>query len=511
MLTASRIYLTNIFLCISLSILVIPKINAEPWIDTSNLFLKAKIQLLADQGYIKTPVTTYPLMWADIARDLKGIDHSSLNESNKIAVNYIKHQLKLAQKSITKLEVNLSLKKQRFTSFGDTFRTKNNITLHKAFITDSFAMKIASSYSNSPIEGESHTSFDGSYIATYLGNWVLSAGKQDRWWGQGWDSNLSLTNNARPIPAIALSRKSAIPFTIPFTEIEIPWTVTSFMGIMDDNRVIKDTLLWGFRLNFKPLDNLEIGITRLAQWGGKDRSQNGSTFWNLLIGNDNCGAGGLDCSVDRSQEPGNQQAGYDLRYSLNSYGIPISLYGQYFAEDGDNSDSFSFLTEPKYQVGLDSHFSFLSKPSRLFIEYSDTYADCRDIDGVEIGDCFYEHHTYATGMRYHQRTLGSQYDNDASSLVVGLITDLENDMFLTLKIRQLKLNKDNHDKAPNSLIIGNPLTKISEDITMLESKFQHSYKNWRYTLGATYSQSRFVNTSLNDTNVNLTINVEHNF
>ncbi|XQW86996.1 capsule assembly Wzi family protein [Thalassotalea piscium] len=484
-------------------------LKAEPWIDTSNLFLKAKIQLLADQGYIKTPVTTYPLMWGDIANDLKNINFSLLNETNKNAVTYINHQLKLAQKNLTKLEVNVSLNDNRFTSFGDAFRTKNNISLHKSFITDSFAMKIASTYSNSPIDGESKSRFDGSYIATYLGNWVFSVGKQDRWWGQGWDSNLSLTNNARPVTALAVSRKSAIPFTIPFTEIDIPWTVTSYMGIMDDNRIIKDTLLWGFRLNFKPLDNLEIGITRLAQWGGEGRNQNASTFWNLLIGKDNCGAGGLDCSSD--QEPGNQQAGYDLRYSLTLFDVPIAIFGQYFAEDGDNSSSFSFLTEPKYQVGIDSQLSLFGNPSRLFIEYSDTYADCRDISGVNIGDCFYEHHTYQTGMRYKQRTIGSLYDNDASVFVLGLITDFKNDMLLTLKVRSMTLNKDNHDKAPDSLIIGNPLSKVKEDIIMLSSKFQYSYKNWRYTLDADVSQSRFVDDYLNDNNVNLAVNVEYNF
>ena len=33
---------------------------AEPWIDTSDIYLKANIQLLADSGHIITPVTTYP-------------------------------------------------------------------------------------------------------------------------------------------------------------------------------------------------------------------------------------------------------------------------------------------------------------------------------------------------------------------------------------------------------------------------------------------------------------------
>ena len=507
MFSNCRLHLTSI----TLFLLSITAVNAEPWIDTSNIFLKAKIQLLADQGYIKTPVTTYPLMWADIAKDINNIEFALLNDRNKDAVSYIKHQLKLAQKSLTKLEANLSLKNKRFTSFGDSFRTKNNISLQRTFISDSFAMKIATQYSNSPIEGESHTRFDGSYAAASIGNWVLSAGMQDRWWGQGWDSNLSLTNNARPIPALAISRKSAIPVGIPFTDIEIPWTVTSFMGVMDDERVIKDTLLWGFRLNFKPLDNLEIGITRLAQWGGENRPQNASTFWNVLIGKDNCGNDGLECGVNKENEPGNQQAGYDLRYSVNLFDVPVSIYGQYFAEDGGSKgNSTSILTEPKVQIGVDSHFSVFQKPTTLFVEYTETFADCKDKNNVKDGNCYYEHHIYKTGMRYHQRTLGSLYDNDATTLVVGAISSINADTNLTLKFRHLKLNTDNLDKAPGNPIIGNPLTEIAEDLIMLSSKVQHSYKNWRFTVGSSYSRSTYQNDIKDRNDVNLYLNAEVN-
>ena len=77
----------------------------------------------------------------------------------------------------------------------------------------------------------------------------------------------------------------------------------TFIHPFNDERVIEDTLLWGFRLNFKPFENLEIGISRLAQWGGEGRPQSSSTFWNVLLGKDNCGAGGLDCGENRELEP----------------------------------------------------------------------------------------------------------------------------------------------------------------------------------------------------------------
>lgn len=497
-----NLFYTLIFLCFYTS--------AEPWIDTSNIYLRTGIQKLADAGYIKSPVTTFPLMWIDIGRDLKNIDYMALTESEKLVYDYISHQFRQAKRSQKRIELNIANKDKRFTSFGEDFRDKNNIKIRTSFMTDNFAVSLSSSYTEEPRD-EKETRLDGSYVAGFLGNWIFTLGKQDRWWGPGWDSSLSLTNNARPITALSLSRRSAEPFEIPFTEIGIPWTVTSFMGVMDDDRAIEDTLLWGFRLNFKPLDNLEVGITRLAQWGGKGRSSSFGTFFDLLLGRDNCGgASGLDCGENNEKEPGNQQAGYDLRYSFSILDTPISLYGQYFAEDGNAGGSFSFLTEPKVQVGLDSQINFYSLPTTLYIEYTDTYADCTDTDNSNIGNCFYEHHIYQTGMRYQQRTLGNLYDNDATSIVLGFITSISQDTKMTTKFRHLQLNKDNNDKAPNNPIIGNPLTKIAEDVLMVSTKIQHSYRNWRYTAGIDLSKSTFDYLNKNKNNANLFFKVEYN-
>lgn len=255
--------------------------------------------------------------------------------------------------------------------------------MQSSILFENFAAKFASSYTQNPIDGKK-TRLDESYVAALFGNWVFSYGRQSRWFGPTWDTSLSLTNNARPIMALAVSRKSAKPFTIPFTEFDIPWTVTSFMGKMDDNRVVKNTLLWGFRLNLKPFKNLELGITRLAQWGGDGRNNSLSTFSDVLIGRTNCGVDDLVCD-DTTQNPANQQAGYDLRYSFNLFGIPMSIYGQKFAEDGKEG-TLQYFTKAQPQVGFDINLAIFGKPSTLFIEVTDSLADCGVRDN--IGDCY---------------------------------------------------------------------------------------------------------------------------
>ncbi len=487
---------------------------AEPWIDTSDIYLKANIQLLADAGHIITPVTTYPLMWHDINQDIKKINTSTLTNAQQNAYFYINHQFRLASKNQTRIKVQIGIDDTRFSSFGDTYRDSNSLQIQSTSMMDNFATNISYSYYLDAQDTERNIDerkrWDNSYLAAFWGNWIITLGKQDRWFGPTWDSSLSLSNNARPITAVSLTRKSAKAFIIPFTEFDIPWTVTTFMGKMDDKREVNNTLLWGFRLNFKPFKNLEVGVTRLAQWGGDDRPQDLNTFWNVLIGKDNCGAGGLEC--DDNNEPGNQQAGFDMRYSFNLFDTPIAFYGQYFAEDGDNTGGLSLVTKAKYQGGLDMHVNLFSLPTTAYIEYTDTFQDCSRSTS-NLGNCYYEHHIYKTGMRFHDRTLGSLYDNDAKTIILGTISQLNSNTRMTTKLRYLDLNHDNSDKAPDNPIIGNPLTSIHETIYMLSTTVQHNYRNWRFTVGADISHSTFPNSTSNtenSTDFNGSLTVEYN-
>ncbi len=478
---------------------------AEPWIDTSDIYLKANIQLLADTGHITTPVTTYPLMWHDIIRDVKTIELSDLSSNQESAYHYINHQFKLANRNQTRIKAQISNDDKRFTSFGDQTSDKNNFSIHSSFMFENFAAKFSPTYSLDPVDGDK-VRFDGSYIAAFVGNWVLSFGQQDRWYGPTWDTSLSLTNNARPITALSIARKSAEPFTVPFTEFDIPWTVTSFMGRMNDERVVKNTLLWGFRLNLKPFKNLELGITRLAQWGGDGRSHSLSTFGDILLGKSNCGIDDVVCN-ENTKNPANQQAGYDLRYSFTLFDTPMSFYGQKFAEDGSEG-TFNYVTKAQPQIGLDAHLTLFNKPSTVFLELADSLADCGERDN--IGDCYYEHSSYATGMRYNGRNIGSTYDNDAKTYVLGTISQLDINTRLTAKVRYLDLNYDNQDKAPNNPIIGNTVTSIAEQVWMISGSIRHDYKNWRFTLATDISQSTFENDIDDETDFNASFIVEYN-
>jgi hypothetical protein len=53
------------------------------------------------------------------------------------------------------------------------------------------------------------------------------------------------------------------------------------------------------------------------------------TFIDLLLGNDNLG----DEGIDRSNEPGDQLAGIDIRRASTLFDKPIAVCGQFIGED----------------------------------------------------------------------------------------------------------------------------------------------------------------------------------
>ena len=86
-----------------------------------------------------------------------------------------------------------------------------------------------------------------------------------------------------------------------------PWRFITFMGQLEDDRDYPNALLFGMRIELRPLPSLQLAASRTAQWCGDGRPCTWDDFWNLFIGNDN------DQSPE--EQPGNQLAGFDLRWT----------------------------------------------------------------------------------------------------------------------------------------------------------------------------------------------------
>ena len=297
-------------------------------------------------------------------------------------------------------------------TFENTPREEAEAGLAFSWTGNRFTVNLSAAYANDPVDGEEFRP-DDTYVGMVLGNWMVTAGWQQRWWGPGNDASSILSSNARPRPGVTLQRNLSTPFETKWLSWLGPWNLTTFMEHLDDERATEDPLLWGFRFGFRPLKGLEINVTRTAMWCGEGRPCDFSTFLDVLKGNDNQGQ-----NTTPEDEPGNQMAGYDIRWSLPK-DIPVALYMQWTAEDGrpQGVPLGSFLR----MVGAEYWGTIWGLSHRTHLEVADTTA--RE-GGFGFSDkkpnSAYNHPLYRHGLPLQQTSHGAFDRRRWSVLLFGL-------------------------------------------------------------------------------------------
>ncbi|MDH3431901.1 MAG: capsule assembly Wzi family protein, partial [Gammaproteobacteria bacterium] len=324
-----------------------PLAFAGPHISAGDLALRHDIQRLADFGVISGPVSTWPLAWGPIFEDIGNADDSSLSQAVADSLARVKQranwELRTDELSYS-ASASVAEEPSRIRSFQNTPRETAEISAGLSYTTDWFAVSLQGQAVDSPADGEEFRA-DGSSIGLALGNYSFSVNTLDRWWGPGWDGSLILSNNARSIPAISIDRNFTDPFESKWLSWLGPWDLAVHFGEMESDRFVPNTRFFGMRFNFRPLPSLEIGISRSAQWCGDGRPCDFDTFVDLFLGRDNRG----DAGTTEENEPGNQLAGLDFRWSPPFIDTPIALYGQFIGED----EAGGFPSRYVGQVGLE--------------------------------------------------------------------------------------------------------------------------------------------------------------
>ncbi len=166
------------------------------------------------------------------------------------------------------------------------------------------------------------------------------------------------------------------------------------------------------RINFRPLKGLEIGLSRSAQWCGDGRPCGGDVFWDLFLGKDNIG----DAGTTEENEPGNQMAGFDARWTNMWFGTPVSLYGQMIGED----EAGGFPSRYLAQFGVEGSGITRDQISyRWFAEVAGT--SCDVVKSTVLYNCAYRNGIYQSGYNYYGRIVGHGLDNDARVVSAGVV------------------------------------------------------------------------------------------
>lgn len=439
------------------ALVVAAPVSAKWWIEPSEITVRADLQLLSDYRLITQPLNTYPLMWSAITDELQALKPEQLTPEQNAALQRLLASWQKDQQDSAGYQLNAATRDNRFYGFGDHYRDKASGQVNYQFSNDRFSGKAAVSYFANDNEGNRWRT-DGSYLAAKLGNWVVSAGAQDRYWGPSWDTSLQLSHNSRPVPAISLSRYSSAVLDYPVLDLIGPWTFTTSFGQLESGRAIPDAKLWNARATARPLSGLEIGVSWAMMWGGEGYGNGLSDWWSGLS------KGGTDKGGE------NMLAGYDLRWSGVAAGVPYGLYAQVTAEDFHWGKKR--LISTGFTVGADVYVRQLN--SRVYLEYSDTKVGCQE-GNSKIYNCFYEHGFHHDGYRYYGRSIGGAYDNDSLTMVAGIVTPLGTDRSWHNKFRWLRLNIDGIDRpAPG----GNPVSPGRyEQQLQWQSTYQHQLYN----------------------------------
>ncbi len=244
---------------------------------------------------------------------------------------------------------------------------------------------------------------DGTYIARQINGAAVYAGYMTHWWGPGWISALELSNNARPIPQIGISRIDTSPFKSRWLSWMGPWQAEFFVGVLDGDMIPNHTLVDGLRLNINPLPGLDIGVARLDEACGHDHPCNPVVSYFDLR------------NTDQHPSKTNDQGDISVKYSHRLGEIDLSGYLELMNEDSNPV----YHSGSSHLFGLTAWVPVGQTRVRFTAEFADTIPTTNifNFGTYEYGFA-YNDYKYLGGMRYRDRALGSSLDTDSKLITL---------------------------------------------------------------------------------------------
>ncbi len=375
--------------------------RAAPWAEVGDAQLRSDIETLAMAGVIDNLTTEWPVPWTrildriSVSGALTGQPASVLAAADRIRQQATGQMV------------------QDTTSFSAYFDATNAPEIVRGF--DALGREDVQTQGTLSWNGEStfiqlsaglqsHDKFDGhtllldgTYIAKQLGNTAVYAGYMTHWWGPGWISALSLSNNAQPIPQIGLSRIGTKASDSKWTSWMGPWQAEFFVGVLRSDLLSGNTLIDGLRFNFNPAPGLDIGLERMDESCGHGHPCNPLNYFNFSNSNAN-------------PSKTNDQGDIDIKYSRTLGEIDLSAYLQVMNEDSNPI----WHSASSHLFGLTGWVPAGSTRVRITAEYTNSISTQQIFS---FGDYFYgtayNDYKYQGGMRNRDRALGFSLDSDS--------------------------------------------------------------------------------------------------
>ncbi|WP_100644097.1 capsule assembly Wzi family protein [Alteromonas facilis] len=468
---------------------------ASPWVGTLDPHLHHDLVTVSEYGLIDSVVNTYPVPWKGISSQLNRIDTESLPSHVALAVVRLRHYLVAQQRSAwdSYSELYAASDKARFTGFDAEQRPSARFTQTVEYTQGRWSAQVSM---NAEPGGEYN--LDQSYLAVQLADWTFAVSALDQWWGPGQAASLILTDNARPVPVLSLSRGTTQQSESVWLRWLGPWYFTAQLGELQDERQVDGVKLWRTRFTFKPLNGLELGASWAAMWGGEGQTNGLSGFLDVITFQKECANGAASCDPELNTTVGNHIAGFDAKYTFRVLDTPVSVYAQRVGEDA--VDGYK-VTDNANLFGISTYLG----STYVYAETSDTNIACAG-DGSTVTNCYYESGLYPGGYRHHQRAIGSTFDSDAKYTTIGArfsVRKLDN---VQVSLSRIELNPDGQRPSP---VLGD---SIQEDLWYFSGAYQTAFSDWQVKVGLNIAYREFeLQARDNETDVNGYLHIRYAF
>jgi hypothetical protein len=366
--------------------------------------LRGDIEILAAAGVIDDVTTHWPLPWQSIVKDLRDNSLNGQPASVRAAAARVLARAHAENRPgfSASLDLDAASKPSVVYGFDGMGRGDGQAQFILDYNSQSTAARLALGAFTQNFRGNSTKLMpDQSYLAEKFGPVLVYGGYLSHWWGPGWISALSLSNNARPMPEIGIERLDTSASTWPVLRWLGPWQMEFFVGLLDGPRIQENTFYNALRFTFNPAPGLEIGLARTEEFCGQGHSCVPlRDYFNLT--ND-------PAHVDNT----NDQGLVDVKYSHSLGGVPAQIYMQLMNED---SSPFTH-SGTSHLFGASVFVPTNANPVRLTAEYSDSVSTLNIFSfGNDLYGFSYTNGTYPDGMRYRGRTIGFGLDDDSRLL-----------------------------------------------------------------------------------------------
>ena len=296
-------------------------------------------------------------------------------------------------------------------------------------------------------------------------NIALEVGRGTQWWGPGYHGSLLLTNHAFPLDMIKLGSDEA--FRLPWVFRDLgQWKINSFLAQLEEDRDFSHAKIFGLRVNYLPTSWLEIGLTRLTQFGGQGRGQ---SFPRTVV----------DCYKNPPNQTTvqdcNEQSMIDFRARIPRipYLIPFPAGMQIYGELG-SEDKWSKIPIPSraaFLVGIYIPQLFKGDTQDLRIEYADTDYTRRK---TGLTGVWYNNGQFTSGLRQNGFPLGHAMGTDAIDIYVRSTRHLTDKLQVAYSF--------NHQERARGLPVHEQKQETSVDLTYWVSA------RMQVSLGYTYQR-----------------------